>query len=463
MRVAIIAESFLPNVNGVTNSILRVLEHLRAKGHEALVIAPGARDGQEEIFHYEGYRIARVPTIEVPGVNSLPVGVPMPSIRRELKTFQPDVVHLASPFVLGGAGALVAKAMGLPCVAVYQTDVAGFANNYRMSLLSKAAWRWIRSLHNMCALTLAPSTPAIEELNDHGVKSVNHWGRGVDTVRFHPSKRSDQLRSRWLLEGERKRRDSNVIDRMGVDRLAVELEDRRAIVGFVGRLAAEKSVEKLAALNGRDDVQLVIVGDGKDRVELEKALPTAVFTGGLYGDDLPQAYASLDVFVHAGQFETFCQAVQEAHASGVPTIAPAAGGPMDLITPGYNGFLLSVAAFEKQLTDAVDALIYGEMDLFRSNALAGVQNKTWSSLCDQLLGYYGQATGAHQRGKRVPAAPVKKVAAAGMEISQVPDPHVLGQQSQPTQFNPVAHASGPKLTPAPRASVTTGGYTEPRV
>ncbi|HIW96381.1 MAG TPA: glycosyltransferase family 1 protein [Candidatus Corynebacterium gallistercoris] len=424
MRVAIIAESFLPNVNGVTNSILRVLEHLRAKGHEALVIAPGARDGQEEIFHYEGYRIARVPTIEVPGVDSLPMGVPMPSIRRELKAFRPDVVHLASPFVLGGAGAIVAKSMGLPCVAVYQTDVAGFANNYRMRLLSKAAWRWTKTLHNMCVLTLAPSSPAMDELNEHGVKSVNHWGRGVDTVRFHPSKRSEDLRRSWLLEGERKRHGRNVIDHMGGDRLAVELKDRRAIVGFVGRLAAEKSVEKLAALNGRDDVQLVIVGDGPDRAALEKALPTAVFTGGLYGEDLPQAYASLDVFVHAGQFETFCQAVQEAQASGVPTIAPAAGGPMDLITPGYNGFLLNVAAFEQQLPDAVDALIHGELDMFKANALAGVQNKTWASLGEQLLGYYRQAIGAHGRGKRVPAAPVQKVSAAAAENSQIPGPQV---------------------------------------
>lgn len=104
MRVAIVAESFLPNVNGVTNSVLRVLEHLHRQGHEAMVIAPGARDFQEEIPSYLGYEIVRVPTIKVPLVNSLPVGVPTASVQLALRSFQPDIIHLASPFVLGGAG-----------------------------------------------------------------------------------------------------------------------------------------------------------------------------------------------------------------------------------------------------------------------------------------------------------------------------------------------------------------------
>ncbi|UBI07310.1 glycosyltransferase family 1 protein [Corynebacterium falsenii] len=399
MRVAIVAESFLPNVNGVTNSILRVLEHLRRTGHEALVIAPGARDDQEEIFSYQGYRIARVPTVEVPGINSLPIGVPMPSIVTELRAFQPDVVHLASPFVLGGAGALAAKSLRLPCVAVYQTDVAGFANNYKMRALSRAAWQWTRALHNRCAVTLAPSSPAMDELKAHGVKGVNHWGRGVDTVRFHPSKRSADLRAEWFAAGDIKRGKA----RPSAARIQ-DLSTTRKVVGFVGRLAAEKSVEKLAALDGRDDIQLVIVGDGPEMGQLKELMPTAVFTGGLYGDDLPQAYASLDVFVHAGQFETFCQAIQEAQASGVPTIGPAAGGPIDLIAPGFNGYLLEPDEFAAALSGTVESIIHGDLDAFRRNAFEGVQHKSWADLCDQLLGYYKQAIIAKQNRTYVPEA-----------------------------------------------------------
>jgi len=434
MRVAIVAESFLPNVNGVVNSVLRVLEHLRANGHEALVIAPGATKGQEEIATYEGYRIARVPAVDVPGINSLPIGVPMPSVYTELKKFQPDVVHLASPFVLGGAGAVAARALKLPCVAIFQTDVAGFANNYKMKFLSKMAWRWVRVMHNMCAMTLAPSSVTMRELEENGVRGVAHWGRGVDTERFHPSKRSEKLRREWLLEGEKKRGNVGEI---------ADLEGRRTIVGFVGRLAAEKSVERMAALNGRDDVQLVIVGDGPEVDDLKSRMPTAVFTGGLYGEDLAHAFASLDIFVHTGQYETFCQAIQEAQASRVATIGPAAGGPIDLIKPGHNGYLLNVDNFESDLVEAVDTILADGLDTYRDNAFEGVQNKSWSSLCDQLLGYYRQAIA--QGGK---AAPRKGSQREFTGVREVPRPAVK-ETAQETTAQATVETSA---EPAPQVS-----------
>lgn len=372
MRVAIVAESFLPNINGVTNSVLRVLEHLRENGHEALVIAPGARDWQEEAEFYCGYRIERVPTIMVPLIDSLPVGVPHGRVATVLAKFKPDVVHLASPFVLGAAGAFAAKALGFPTVAVYQTDVAGFANNYKLAGLSTAAWHWTRILHNSCARTLAPSTPTIEDLKMHRINNVYRWGRGVDAERFTPMKRSEKLRKQWSPEG-------------------------KTIVGFVGRLAAEKSVHRLAALNHRDDVQLVIIGDGPERADLEQRLPNAVFMGQLTGDELPRAFASLDLFVHTGDFETFCQAVQEAHASGVPAVAPNAGGPRDLITNGVNGRLLEPSTFEQDLEAAVDELTFsGDMlaaKQMRDRCRATIKERTWSALCSDLVRHYCEVSG----------------------------------------------------------------------
>lgn len=163
----------------------------------------------------------------------------------------------------------------------------------------------------------------------------------------------------------------------------------KLVVGFVGRLAAEKGVHRLASLNDRKDIQLVIVGDGPERPLLEAHLPSAVFTGALGGEELAAAYASLDVFVHAGEFETFCQAIQEAQASGVPTIGPRAGGPVDLIEEGYNGLLLDVATFVEDLPNAVDALLNPEIHAeLRENARQSISNKTWKALCEQLVGYY---------------------------------------------------------------------------
>lgn len=368
MRVGIVAESFLPNINGVTNSVLRVLEHLKEHGHDAMVVAPGARDFEEEVPDCLGFPIVRVPTVRLPLVDSLPIGVPTLAVNESLAAFKPDVVHLASPFVLGGAGAVAARQLRLPAVALYQTDVAGFATKYHFTALSNAAWEWTRTLHNMTELTLAPSSMAIQELQSHGINNIHHWGRGVDTELFQPQKRSSVLRRQW--------------DRTG----------RKHIVGFVGRLAAEKSVSRLRPLVGRRDVQLVIVGDGPERENLERELPGAVFTGALTGEDLARAYASLDLFVHTGEFETFCQAIQEAQASGVPTIGPRAGGPVDLVQERYNGLLLDVGTFERELPTAAEWLLdTSRHDHLRRNARASVEDKTWSALGDQLLGYYEDA------------------------------------------------------------------------
>lgn len=376
MRVAIVAESFLPNVNGVTNSVLRVLEHLHREGHEAMVVAPGARDFQEEIYEYLGFEIVRVPTVRMPLIDSLPIGVPNATVTEALRDFNPDIIHLASPFVLGAAGAYAARQLRIPAVALYQTDVAGFASKYHLTPLAAAAWEWTRHIHNICQMTLAPSSLTIADLESHGINNVRHWGRGVDAVRFHPEKRDPGLRRQW--------------DRSG----------RKKIVGFVGRLAAEKGVHRLASLHGRRDIQLVIVGDGPSRPELEELMPKAVFTGALGGEELARAYASLDLFVHAGEFETFCQAIQEAQASGVPTIGPRAGGPVDLIQERYNGLLLDVDTFSRDLPVAAEWLFHPERhDALRHNARTSVANKTWESLCGQLLGYYEEVI---EETRRVP-------------------------------------------------------------
>lgn len=374
MRVAIVAESFLPNVNGVTNSILRVLEHLKETGDEAVVIAPGARSHQEEIPDYLGFPIVRVPTIMVPQVDSLPIGVPSGRLLKALKQYKPDIVHLASPFVMGGIGAIVAKQLKLPCIALFQTDVAGYTSKYNLGFLETAAWGWTRSLHNMTQMTLAPSSVTIAELEKRGIDNVHKWGRGVDSVLFHPSKRREDLRAKWDPSGKKK------------------------IVGFVGRLASEKGVERLAALHGDPGIQLVIVGDGPERRDLGKLMPDAIFTGQLGGERLAAAYASLDLFVHTGEFETFGQTLQEAQASGTPTIGPRAGGPIDTIQEGYNGMLLDVETFERDLPAAAAHILAEEnLAVMSENARQSVADKTWPALCDQLLGYYNDLLDAHPK------------------------------------------------------------------
>ena len=174
--------------------------------------------------------------------------------------------------------------------------------------------------------------------------------------------------------------------------------DGKPIVGFVGRLAPEKHVERLAALAGRDDLQLVIVGDGVDRAKLETALPTAVFTGALYGEELATAYASMDVFVHPGEHETFCQAVQEAMASGLPVIAPDAGGPRDLVAPMPHRAAAAGRRVRGPAGESVDHLI-AERQRYSVAARRSVLGRTWPAICDELIGHYEAVLGT--RGVKV--------------------------------------------------------------
>ena len=383
MRVAIVSECFLPVVNGVTNSVLRVVEHLTAAGHDVLVVAPGT-DGPTE---YAGAAVVRVPALDLPVVTSMPVGVPSRRVLTALRAFRPDVVHLAAPFVVGYAGLVAARRLGVPTVAVYQTDVAGFAASYGLGLTARAAWRWTCRLHGQADRTLSPSTWATEALRARGVPRVHRWARGVDTRRFTPSRRDPALRAELAPDGE-------------------------LLVGYVGRLAPEKQVDRLVALDGLPGVRLVVVGTGPAEEALRAALPRAAFLGFQDGDDLARTYASLDVFVHTGPAETFCQAVQEALASGLPVVAPDAGGPRDLVLPGRTGYLVpprpehagadhpaSVAA-DARLRAAVAALAdAGLRRRFGAAARRSVLRRTWSTVGDELLAHYGEVIGAAAPGR----------------------------------------------------------------
>jgi len=305
-----------------------------------------------------------------------------------LRAFRPDVVHLAAPFVVGYRGLLAARRLGVPTVAIYQTDVAGFASSYGLGLTARAAWRWTCRLHAQADRTLAPSTWATEALRTRGVPRVHQWARGVDTCRFTPSKRDAALRAELAPNGE-------------------------VLVGYVGRLAPEKQVERLTALRGLPGLRLVVVGDGPSRPGLAAALPEAVFLGFRDGDELAQVYASLDVFVHTGPSETFCQAVQEALASGLPVVAPDAGGPRDLVLPGRTGYLVpprpdgadaadpaSVAA-DATLRAAVAALTDPALRRrFGAAARQSVLRRTWSAVCDELVVHYAEVLGQQVVARR---------------------------------------------------------------
>jgi phosphatidylinositol alpha 1,6-mannosyltransferase len=385
MRIAIVTESFPPAVNGVANSVVRVAEHLVNRGHAVMVVAPAASSATRAVSGVQPYPVVRVPSVPVPRYRSFRLGLPLPRLGDALVEHAPDVVHLASPFLLGARGVTLAGQLNLPSVAVYQTDVAAYARAYRglglgRDLGEAAAWRWLRTIHNGADRTLAPSTSAADDLVAHGVERVWLWRRGVDSVRFDPAKRSPRLRALLAPNGE-------------------------TIVGYIGRLAVEKQVDLLAAACRLPDVKVVVVGDGPARRDLGKALPGALFLGLRHGEQLARIYASLDIFVHTGAHETFGQTVQEALASGVPVVAPATGGPLDLVTPGVTGTLVPPGD-AAAIADAVAALAADPIARkeYAEAARASVAGRDWAAVGDELINHYAAVLAGPSLAAAVPAA-----------------------------------------------------------
>jgi phosphatidylinositol alpha 1,6-mannosyltransferase len=376
VKVALVAESFLPHSNGVTNSLLRVIEHLAKRGHEAMVIAPESRGGEGPV-RYGIASITRLPAMGWPGYKDVRVALSgVGRISRILEDFEPDVVHLASPFMLGWTAVRASNALGLPTVAIYQTEVPSYADRYKAGWGESILWDRLRNIHDLADLNLAPSTYAMRQLESLGVERLRLWPRGVDATRFHPSKREAQLREKFAPNGE-------------------------VIIGYVGRLAAEKRVEDLGRLAHITGTSVVIVGEGPSRQKLEALLPDAHFVGFLAGEELAHTVASLDVFVHCGEFETFCQTIQEALASGVPVVAPRRGGPIDLVDPGQTGFLYTPGQLQ-ELEEHVRVLVADAhmRAQFSAAARMSVEGRTWEKVCDALIEHYQDAITAHH------AAPV---------------------------------------------------------
>lgn len=359
LRITIVAETFLPVVNGVTNSILRVIENMTQFGHEVTVIAPGPGEDL-----YQGVKIIRLPSFGLPGYSGIRLSRSMKELEKALLDSRPNIVHVAAPAILGREALNIAETHGIPAVAIYQTDIAGFASKYHLSYLHKPIWTYVKAVHSKAALTLAPSTAAVWDLRERGVRNVARWMRGVDLERFAPRFRNEQLRKEWAPNGE-------------------------VIVGYVGRLAREKQVERLIEISRIPGVRVVIVGEGPLRKKLERSMPNVVFLGFQSGNCLSEAYASFDLFVHTGVDETFCQSVQEALASGIPVIAPAAGGPLDLVQHGFNGYLWAPTS-RVSLKGAVVELVRHQLKRERlaSQARKSVEMRPWVSVMRELEGHY---------------------------------------------------------------------------
>ncbi len=364
MRLAIFAETFLPKWDGIANTLCHLLDYLAAHGHTALMFAPEGAPAQ-----YAGTPIVGLPAFAFPFYPDLRLVPPIMNVERRLAEFRPDIVHLVNPAFLGLTGLRHARALDVPVVASYHTDLPGYTDIYRLGWFRDSLWAYFRWLHNQADLSLAPSHFTRLELEAHGFERVGVWSRGVDTAQFHPARRSAAWRAR--LTGGR---------------------PDAPLLLYVGRLAAEKRIEWLRpVLAALPEVCLALVGDGPHRPALEAQFagtPT-VFTGYLRGDDLAAAYAAADLFTFPSANETFGNVVLEAMAAGLPAIAPRSGGPVDLIQDGHNGFLC--APHDQAEWGALIRRCVETPALFWQlghNARVFAESRSWEAVFNGLLADY---------------------------------------------------------------------------
>lgn len=373
-RVAVLTESFLPKVDGVSKTSYLTVRYLQETGRDVLVFGPDIA-----VPSIGPSEVVPIPSLAVPTASETRMALPIPYIAKRLQEFKPDLIHLASPALMTVTGMALGRELNIPVVANYQTDLPGYLEQYGFPIFTEPLRGWLRYLHNGCHINLVPSKMAGNELKKHGFRRLRVWGRGVNVERFNPKHYSQEMRER-LLNG----RDPNSL-------LAI----------FVGRLANEKHIDLLREVADVPNVALTIIGDGHSRESLEGlfAETGTHFTGYMYKDELATAFASADAFFFAGSNETFGQVVQEAMASGLPTVVTNRGAVGELVQEGKTGFVVdhNRRAFAEAATLlANNRQLLAEMS-YQARAVA--ETRPWSSLMSELEGYYYEAYLMNQRFK----------------------------------------------------------------
>ena len=371
MKIAFFTETFLPKVDGIVTRLTKTVEHLVKAGDDVIVFCP---EGAPSTFM--GASVIGVPAMPLPLYPELKLALPRPSVSEALEAFNPDLIHVVNPAVLGLGGIWLAKTTGIPLIASYHTHLPKYLEHYGMGMLEPLLWELLKAAHNQAVLNLCTSTAMVTELSEKGIQNTDLWQRGVDTELFKPELRSDAMRQRLL--GKQ--------------------DDQGALLLYVGRLSAEKQIERIKpVLHALPQTRLALVGDGPHRQQLEKHFENTAttFVGYLDGEELASAYASGDAFLFPSSTETLGLVLLEAMAAGCPVVGANRGGIPDIITDGENGCLYDpdgVDGGAESLINATRRLLGNDVERqsLRKASRLEAERWGWQSATEQLRGYYRQ-------------------------------------------------------------------------
>ena len=380
LRVAIIASSYNYIRDGVALTLNRLVAYLERQGVEVLVFAPV---GKTPALEHAGTLIP-VPSIPVPSRPEYRLAFPLPKKTREvLRIFEPDLMHIAlAPDPLGYSALKAAKELNIPVVGSCHTRYETYLKHYKYSGWTKGILKaYLKYAYGACREVYVPSQSMLDELLADSMRNnFKLWPRGVDTELFHPAKRESDFRTRHDIGGD------------------------EFVVSFVSRLVREKELDTVVAtlrqLQARGLAhKALIVGDGPDRAMLEKALPAAVFTGFLQGNDLAEAYAASDVFLFPSETETFGNVTLEAMASGLPCICANATGSRSLVIDGETGFIVAPRDADGFATRIAEL---GSDKALQTRMGAAARTRSlsfsWDDCMARILGYYQAVVKAERPG-----------------------------------------------------------------
>lgn len=366
MKVAIFTDTFLPQVNGVTNTLYQMKGYMDKKGIEYRFAVPGDRfneDFFQKTISFQSFNFFLYPECKI----SLPR---YQEVRETMGRFNPDVIHIVTPFSLGLTGLKYAKDAGIPLVSSYHTNFPQYLRYYNFDFLENALWHFFRWFHSNSCINFCPSRDTLTMLYEKGIRNLEVWGRGIDTQRFSPAFRSEKLRFEHGVK-------------------------RDTLLLYVGRIAPEKELSVLMdavdILNAKGLMfKLLVVGDGPSRQELEDKNPgNVVFTGYKSGLELQRYYASSDIFVFPSGTETYGNVILEAMASGLPVVAAYSGGIKENLMDMYNGIAFEPGDSEA-MAAAIQTLIQDKMlrERLAENARSYSQFRSWDSIFDNLFQKY---------------------------------------------------------------------------
>lgn len=368
MRLAIFTDTFLPQINGVSNTLQYYSRYLTRRGIAHMFYTPAYKDGEQGDGDYPVVRFPSVPFALYPQVRlALPAQA---ALQRQLREFDPDLVHIVTEFGMGYSGLKAARQLHLPVVMSYHTNFDQYLSHYGLTFLEESLWQYMKWFHSFAEKNFCPSENTLRKLSFRGVENLAVWSRGIDRARFSPDFRSEALR-RELGGGD------------------------ALLYLYVGRISAEKGIDVYARsirmFNERHQARarFVFTGDGPYLQTLrELNLPNAVFTGALRGRALSEVYASCDVFVFPSDNETFGNVMLEAMASGTPGICVDAGGLKDFTAHGGNAWVCAPRDADA-LTEAMIAMMSADLRAaIRAGALRTAGERSWDGIFDALLRQY---------------------------------------------------------------------------